>query len=68
MVVQFLCDLNTAKPEAEIAKGYIERFVEPFLQERAADQTLSQLFRTQRSDLERGISALWTRLRPALSS
>lgn len=68
MVVQFLRVLNIEKPEAEIAQGYIERFVEPFLRGRTADQTLSQLFRTQRSDLEQGISAFLTRLRPALYS
>lgn len=69
MVVQFLRDLNIEKPEAEIAQGYIERFVEPFLRGRTADQTLSQLFRTQRSDLERvGFRPFLTRLRPALYS
>lgn len=68
VVVQFLRDLNIEKPEAEIAQGYIERFVDPFLRGRTVDQTLSQLFRTQRSDLEQGISAFLTRLRPALYS
>ena len=68
VVVQFLRDLNIEKPEAEIAQSYIERFVEPFLRGRTADQTLPQLFRTQRSDLEHGISAFLTRLRPALYS
>lgn len=68
VVVQFLRDLNIEKPEVEIAQGYIERFVEPFLRGRTADQTLSQLFRTQRSDLEHGIWAFLTRLRPALYS
>lgn len=68
VVVQFLRDLNIEKPEVEIAQGYIERFVEPFLRGRTADHTLSQLFRTQRYDLEHGISAFLTCLRPALYS
>ncbi|MDP3345328.1 MAG: ATP-binding protein [Hydrogenophaga sp.] len=66
VVVHFLRDLNTDKPEAEIAQSYIERFVEPFLRGRTTDETLSQLFRTQRRDLEQGISFFLTRLRPAL--
>lgn len=66
VVVQLLRDLNIDKPEAEIVQSYIERFVEPFLRGRTADETLSQLFRTQRRDLEQGISVFLTRLRPAL--
>lgn len=65
-VVHFLRDATVERPEAEIVRGYIERFVIPFLRGRSLDATLSQLFRTQQSDLEHAFSLFLTRLRPAL--
>ncbi len=65
-VVHFLHDLTVEKPEAEIVRGYIERFVEPFLRGRSLEETLSQLFRTRQGDLEHAFSLFLTRLRPAL--
>jgi len=65
-VVHFLRDPTVDKPEAEIVRGYIERFVEPFLRGRSLEKTLSQLFHTQQGDLERAFSQFLTRLRPAL--
>ncbi|WP_208509543.1 ATP-binding protein [Variovorax paradoxus] len=66
IVVHFLRDPTVDKPEAEIVRGYIERFVEPFLRGRSLEETLSQLFHTQQGDLERAFSHFLTRLRPAL--
>ncbi|MCV2216538.1 NACHT domain-containing protein [Thauera sp. Sel9] len=65
-VVHFLHDLTVDKPEVEIVRGYIERFVEPFLRGRSLEETLSQLFRTRQGDLEHALSLFLTRLRPAL--
>lgn len=65
-VVHFLHDLIVDKPEAEIVRGYIERFVEPFLRGRSLKETLSQLFYTRQGDLEHAFSLFLTRLRPAL--
>lgn len=65
-VVHFLHDLTVDKPEAEIVRGYIERFVEPFLRGRSLEETLSQLFYTRQGDLEHAFSLFLTRLRPAL--
>lgn len=65
-VVHFLHDLTIDKPEAEIVRGYIERFVEPFLRGRSLEEALSQLFRTRQGDLEHAFSLFLARLRPAL--
>lgn len=65
-VLHFLRDPTVDKPEAEIARSYIERFVEPFLRGRSLEETLSQLFHTRRGELERAFSLFLTRLRPAL--
>jgi energy-coupling factor transporter ATP-binding protein EcfA2 len=65
-VVHFLHDLTVDKPEAEIVRGYIERFVKPFLRGRSLEETLSQLFYTRQGDLEHAFSLFLTRLRPAL--
>lgn len=67
-VVHFLRDLTGDSPEAEITRNYIERFVEPFLRGRSVDETLSQLFRTRKDELEQAFSHFLTRLRPALYS
>lgn len=66
IVLHFLSDLSPDKPEAEIARGYIERFVQPFLRERSLDEALAQLFHTRREDLERAFALFLARLRPAL--
>lgn len=66
IVVQFLGDFDIEKPDAEITQGYIEKFVEPQLRGRTVDQTLSQLFRTERRDLERGVSVFLNHLRTRL--
>lgn len=65
-VVHFLRDPTVDKPEAEIARSYIEQFVEPFLRGRSLDETLSQLFHTRQGELELAFSLFLTRLRPAL--
>ncbi|MET3395808.1 hypothetical protein ABIC33_006485 [Variovorax sp. 1140] len=66
VVLNLLRDPTVGKPEAEIARSYIERFVEPFQRARSLEETLSELFRTQQGDLERAFSQFLTRLRPAL--
>lgn len=65
-VVHFLRDPSIGNPEEELAKNYIKRFVEPFLRGRSLQETLSQLFHTRQSDLERAFSLFLIRLRPAL--
>lgn len=67
-VIQLLCNSNPKDPEAVIIEGYIEKFVYPARRGRTEDQTLTQLFRTSRGDLERGVSALLSQLRRALYS
>lgn len=64
--VNFLRDLTVDKPEAEITRLYIKRFVEPFLRGRSLEDTLLQLFQTQQGDLEHAFSMFLARLRPAL--
>lgn len=65
-VVHFLRDPTVDKPEAEITRSYIERFVEPFLRGRSLEETLSHLFHTREGDLEHAFSLFLSRLRPAL--
>ncbi len=65
-VLDYLADTAPAKPEVEIALGYIARFVEPFLRERSLDETLTQLFHTGQQDLEHAFALFLGRLRPAL--
>ena len=66
VVVSLLRDLTVERPEGEIARGYIERFVKPFLRGRSQEETLSQVFRTRQEDLENAFSQFLTQMRPAL--
>lgn len=65
-VVHFLRDFTDNKPEAEITRLYVERFVEPFLRGRSLEETLLQLFQTRRVELEHAFSLFLALLRPAL--
>lgn len=66
VVVHFLCNANIEKPEAEIVRGYIERFVKPYLREETLEGMLLQAFGSKQDDLERAFSQFLTSLRPAL--
>jgi len=65
-VVHFLCNMTVQEPEEEIVRGYIERFVKPYLRGGALEDILSEAFHANQGDLEQAVSLFLTSLRPAL--